>query len=387
MANGKHLTLQDREIISQMLKSGETQTKIAKALNKNKSTISSEIALHSKKFCTDPYPIDCKHFRNCKDKNKQFCSEKCKKFEQFKCKRRDISPKVCNGCEKIRSCRYQKISYDPNNAQKEYEKKLVESRVGINLTEDEVKKIGAIIAPLIKKGQSPYAIVKNHPELEINVRPMYTYIEMGVFREFNLLSIDLRRKVGRKIAKTKNVVLKKRKDNRYILGHTYDDYLAFKENHPDAVLIQMDTVYNDRTEGPFMQTFKIVNAGFMFAFYHEKLDSESMIEGIKKLSDIFGDFVNKKPVVILTDRGTEFSAREKMEINENGELIFNIFYCNPMASNEKGSLENNHEELRYIFPKKENLKDLGLTSQENLNLAISHINSYPKKKLQGKTPL
>ena len=58
-----------------------------------------------------------------------------------------------------------------------------------------------------------------------------------------------------------------------------------------------------------------------------------------------------------------------------------------MASNQKGSLENNHKEIRYICPKENDLKELGLDSQEKANLMVSHINSQPKEKLKGRTPL
>ena len=48
-----------------------------------------------------------------------------------------------------------------------------------------------------------------------------------------------------------------------------------------------------------------------------------------------------------------------------------------MRSDQKGSLENNHELLRYICPKHADLRALGLVSQDKLNLALSHINSSP----------
>ena len=58
-----------------------------------------------------------------------------------------------------------------------------------------------------------------------------------------------------------------------------------------------------------------------------------------------------------------------------------------MCSHQKGSLENKHEELRYILPKEKDFRELGLVSQEKLNLAASHVNSAPRKKLGGKSPL
>ena len=58
-----------------------------------------------------------------------------------------------------------------------------------------------------------------------------------------------------------------------------------------------------------------------------------------------------------------------------------------MASCQKGSIENNHKELRYFFPKEKDLEKLWLTSQDNLNIVLSHLNSVKKDKYKGKSPL
>ena len=72
---------------------------------------------------------------------------------------------------------------------------------------------------------------------------------------------------------------------------------------------------------------------------------------------------------------------------KSGNLRTRLFYCDPQASHQKGSLENNHIELRYICPKGTDLKELGLTDQSKLNLAVSHINSARKEHLHGKSPI
>ena len=64
-----------------------------------------------------------------------------------------------------------------------------------------------------------------------------------------------------------------------------------------------------------------------------------------------------------------------------------MFYCDPMQSGQKGSLENKHIELRYILPKGTDLRNLGLVDQDSLNLVISHVDSAPVEKLGGKSPL
>ena len=56
-----------------------------------------------------------------------------------------------------------------------------------------------------------------------------------------------------------------------------------------------------------------------------------------------------------------------------------------MASWQKGSLENIHLLLRQICPKECDLYSLGLVSQAKADRISSHINSYRKEKLNGKT--
>lgn len=87
--------------------------------------------------------------------------------------------------------------------------------------------------------------------------------------------MDLRRQVSRKIPKKKAQTYKKRTDRKYLKSRTYKDYREYLSENPDVFVTQMDTVYNDETNGPFIQTFKLVNDGILFAIYHEKKTAQS----------------------------------------------------------------------------------------------------------------
>lgn len=386
MSRKTHLTLIDRCVILTQIINNKSKSKIAELLNVDKSTICKEIKLHRKTsyFCS--LPRECANYKNCKFNRE--CFDECPDFIKFVCKRRDKSPGVCNGCSNYQYCRFTKLKYDPYYAQKCYKEILVSSREGINLTKEEAKEIASIIVPLIKNGQSPYQVLNDNPSIKITEKTLYNYIECNVFKEYGLTNLDLRRQVSRKLPKKLRIVYKKRKDMKFLINRKYSDYLAYIQNNTDVSVVQMDTVYNDITNGPFIQTFKFMKCSFMFAIYHEKKDQNSMIEGINILEEILGKELFKKYVqVILTDRGSEFSNAEGIELDKNKEQRTLVFYCDPMCSHQKGSLENNHEELRYILPKEKDLYSLGLTSQDALNLTISHVNSSSKKKLEGKSPI
>ena len=152
-------------------------------------------------------------------------------------------------------------------------------------------------------------------------------------------------------------------------------------------MVQGDTVYNDETNGPFIQTFKFQNYGFLFALYHDQKTAGAMKNGFDRMEEILGpDLFREEFGACLLDRGTEFTDADGIEKSKKDVYRTHVFYCDPMRSNQKGSLENNHIELRYILPKGYDLRALGLIDQGALNAALSQINSFPKEKLNGRTP-
>ena len=380
-----HLTVQERIIIEKGIENGSTKAAIALTIGKDKSTVGKEIKKHRELVHKSSYKINCANMKNCS--HNHVC-DNCADFKPFTCNRRDRSPGACNGCSKYTHCRYDKYRYKADFSHKKYREDLVDSRTGINMSYEECKAMADIIVPLIKAGHSPYHIVTNHPELNISEKTLYNYIENGIFREFGLLDIDLRIKTKRKITKKASNKYKKREDKKYLNGRTYDDFINYTAENKNLSVVEMDKVYNNGSTGPFMQTFKFLDYSFMFIVYQEEKTAKSMVEGVDFLEKILGeDLFSEEVAIIKTDRGSEFCDAEGFEKEENESRRTRIFYCDPMASGQKGSLENNHKEIRYICPKENDLKDLELNSQEKANLIVSHINSQSKEHLKGKSPL
>lgn len=382
-----HLTLEERRIILTGITNGSTKTAIARTIGKDNSTIGKEIKAHRTLTSKCNLALECENYRKCK--LGRHCTASCPGYVRFTCKRRDRSPGACNGCSNRSRCRFDKYDYNPEQAQSDYRLRLVDSRMGVNLTVSEAKAMAQTIAPLLKQGLSPYQIVQIHPELNICERTLYNYIENDVFHEIAGITVmDLRRQVSRKLPKRKATQYKKRNDRKYLVGRQYKDYTDYMQDNPDVFVTQMDTVYNDEQNGPFIQTFKFLNCPILFALLHMEKTAAAMLSGVNLLeqtlgSDLFQRFVH----VLLTDRGAEFSAASDMETSADGTRRTRVFYCDPMQSAQKGSLENNHILLRYILPKAVDLRGLGLLDQPALNLVLSHINSTPQQSLGGKSPL
>lgn len=371
-----HLTLEDRRKIQDGIENELTKVEIAKNIDKDPTTVSKEIKNRRKLKPRNPFnnPITCAKFEQC-----SICHGKCSEYEEIKCIRRDRKVGACNLCPNISKCRLDKYFYYAKQAHQDYLYTLSDAREGINLTTKEMFEIIDIIKPLLKKGQSVYQIIKNHPEIDLSVKSLYTYIESGVFQDYGIDNFSLRRQVSMR----KRKKLKKRKEPVNYDGRRYKDYIKFVEENPTIPTTQMDTVYNNQ-DGPYIQTFIFQNTNLMIGFLHTEKTSESMASSLDKLQEILKEDYYKLFSLLLTDRGTEFEKYKLFEVNvETGEIRSNIFYCDPQTPSQKPNVENNHNYVRNIIPNKKSIKHL---TQEDIDLMFSHINSAPRKSLNGKTP-
>ena len=67
---------------------------------------------------------------------------------------------------------------------RKYKECLSQSSAGINMTRHELHQEDMVITPLIFQGQSPYQIITNHPELDMSVRTLYSYLDKGILTFF-----------------------------------------------------------------------------------------------------------------------------------------------------------------------------------------------------------
>jgi len=270
--------------------------------------------------------------------------------------------------------------YSALTADQEYRRDLVDYREGIDLTTKERDALAAIIAPLLKKGQSVYQILSAHPEIKQCQKTIYTYVETGVFKDFGIDNFSLKEQVNRKQFNDK---YKKRKEPANYDGRRYSDYLRFCAENPGVPTVEMDTLHNS-PHGPYLQTLMFRNSTFMIGFLHNSKSNECMAGSIDTLQANLG---NKRFSILLplllADRGSEFEIHNLFELDKEGNTRLNIFYCDPMQASQKPHVENNHNYVRDIIP---NGYPLDSLTQSDINLMFSHINATPRRSLAGKSP-
>lgn len=395
MAKHSHLTLSERIEIEKALRDRASFSEIGASLGKDPSTVSKEVRNHfiikdSGSRCNPClYRSTCKHSRDicpaceykwAKDcaKCSVACYKVCKDFKEEFCPKHRKPPYVCNGCEKRNVCQLRRHLYDAKAAQKEYEATRSESRQGIAVSPEELRRVDDIVSPLIRQGQSIHHICTSNADvIMLDEKTIYNYVEAGLLSVGNL---DLPRKVRYRVRKKKKAV---RVDKQCHLGRTYEDYLEYMGSNPDTAVVQMDSV-EGRKGGKVLLTIFFANSELMLAFLRDHNTARSVTEIFNSLDTILGREVFQSLFpVILTDRGSEFTDPLSIECDmTTGELRTRIFFCDPQRSDQKGACEVTHEMIRRVLPKGTSFDHL---SQADVDLMMSHINSYTRKKLNNRS--
>lgn len=394
----KHLTLDDRISIQEGLDQGLSLGKIAKSLDKATSTISREVNAHRVKAgriservkvpCS--FRDTCKEEHLCKDvrcdgicRNCMVCMDVCRKYAPGKCPELEVSPHVCNACEKTARCRFDRWNYIATYAQDEYEKTLIEAREGINQEPEKIQEIDDLVSPLLKKGQPLSHIYATHAEeIGCSRSSMYNYIHQNVF---SARDIDLPRKVRYRPRKKHTDHTPTEEERAAVKSRDYQCFLQYMAEHPDAQVVEMDTVVGPIHSKKAVLTMLFRSCSLMIMLLLERKTQENVIAALNWLSDELGITLFQKTFpVILADRGTEFLFPEAMECDSNGELKTKVFYCDPQNSNQKSMLERNHEYIRMVVPKK--VATFDHLTQVDITLLANNINSVTREKLNGNTP-
>jgi IS30 family transposase len=392
-----YTTFEERLEIENGLRENLSFGEIANRLNKDRSTISREVRKYAfaekSGYANNAYNA-CTRRHNCKknhvctsDCRKQsvkycklcgYCNDICPDFEEQVCIVRLKPPYVCNTCEERNRCTLEKTIYSAVKAEQAAERNISESRRGVLSTEQELAALNELVTPLILQGHSVHQIHTNNIDrLMCSEKTLYNYIDNGFFDARN---IDLPRKVRYRPRRKKKEF---KVDKGCYIGRSYLDYQAFMLKHPDYHTVQMDSVIGT-IGGKVLLTVHFPDTSFMMAFLRMANTSQSVIDIFDKLYATLGRKLFEKLFpVLLTDRGSEFSNPAALEKSSDGIRRTHVFFCEPNAAYQKGSLEVNHELIRRILPKGTSFDNL---EQADIDRMMNHINSYRRQKLGNKTP-
>lgn len=352
----KHLTFEDRKLIASGISHGLKCNQIAQNIGCDSTSISKEIKRN--RIISKPSKLD---------KNSM-----CSKLDRF--------PFVCGCCDqKYKNCPFTQYTYNAQIADGYAEKRLSDTRKGINLTKEEHEELVQLIKNGLEEKKSLFTII-NELTFKISLPTVYRYIDKG---EIEVKKIDLPYAVTYKKRKSnlKKYDYSNTKINRE--NRTYLDYIAFKKAN-NSFTVQMDFLGSVRSDTKSILTLSIVDIHFCLIFLVENKNAEKVVNifneienkiGIEKFRDIFGS--------ILTDRDPCFADFENIENNFNGEFRTRVFYCDAYVSNQKGNVENLNKQLRKFFPKKQSLLNVDEEKVKTINKAINEANL---KSLDGFTP-
>lgn len=358
MKKWNHLNFEQRKIIVSSLAKKFKLNEIADLLDVDPSAISKEIR------------------RNRKLRKKGLVSDKvCVHTQRF--------PRCCNAClKRYNDCPFNQYIYDARHAQALADRRLVQSRVGLNMTEDEFLKLDEIIKNGVDNNESIYHIIHENTDISVSVPTVYRYINEGKLRTKRM---DLPYAVTYK--KRKSHKQYEYNENRLVDRNkrTYLDFLEFMHNHRNVFPVQMDFLGSIKNDTKSILVMTIPDLHYVMLFL---VDSPNQA----KITHIFDTLEQKltTPVFssifpcILTDRDTCFSHFNAIE--RSCELHIQrtqIFYCDSFNSSQKANVEQMNKQLRKFFPKG---KSIAHHTPETVRDICSVVNQSRIASLAGSTP-
>lgn len=389
-----HFTLDDRILIQAGLDQQTHLKDLSNQIKKHSSSVAKEILRHRTRRMpvryNDQARNNCTHRKTCRRKN--ICLDECQRrcsscpscnlycsdFVKDVCGTWRHFPYVCNGCPRKTGCRYEKYFYSATVADASSRDLLRASRIGIGLTQPQILALDLLLTPLIQKGQPiNHIYATNKGEIPCSKRTLYRYIDLGYLATRN---IDLRRKVSYKPRKARK---RTSPDPAYRKNRTYADFLVHAGYHPNLQIVEMDTVIG-RIGGKVLMTLLFRNIDLLLIFLLPNHTQSAVLKVFDELENILQtDFFQACFPIILTDNGSEFENPWLLESGIDGQQRCRVFYCDPMASWQKGRIEKSHEYIRYVLPKGSSFDGL---SQDDVDLLMNHINCTCRDVLDESCP-
>lgn len=288
-------------------------------------------------------------------------------------------PYVCNGC-RLRNYHCPKrwqAEYRAARAQALADEELSASRRGIDKTREQFEHIMGCVKEGLARGLSPEQIVVSYA-LDVSPATIYRWIEEGYAGTGN---IELRRKVSYKPRKKAAP-----RSTSHGAERSYAAFLGLGEEERSSAC-EMDTVIGRVHDSKCLLTLYLRPCKFQLMLLLGGKTAEEAAGALDALEEAVGmDGFGRLFDPILTDNGAEFSDHVLIErsAGDSAARRARVFYCDVRQSQQKGSCERNHVELRKVLPKGTSFD--GLT-RADCALLMSHVNSEPRPSLAGLSPI
>ena len=359
MKDWKHLTFEQRKVISNGISHNYKLKEIAESLGFDPTSISKEVKRNRETITIG------KDVSNCKKVNRW--------------------PYVCGYCQKKynNQCVFTKYKYDAQKAQNKADANLVNSRKGIDVDSETFDELDKIVKDGVDNKKSIYQIaIENKTTIDKSVTTLYRYINNGYL---TVKRTDL----------PYAVTYKKRKHNKKYdysqnnkidrTGHTYIDYLAYLHKNPGIYVWQLDFLGSIKTDNNNILSFILPNMQFILLDLIKNPNQEKVVKFFDDLEERIGTnaFIELIPV-ILTDRDPSFTDIDGICFSKiTGEERCKLFFCNAYVSNQKPNVENINKQLRLYFPKGKSIDTYNKQDIKNINQTLLN---RPLKSLDNFTP-
>lgn len=399
----RQLTFLDRQRIEEGLTKGLSFRAIARSIGRDATTVSREVRINRSlkagkvrkgkcrdrnwckrvdicQTCTRPgaYCVGC---------DRVDCIDVCKSYaRQTECDVLSRAPWVCNACRKNRyGCnRSNRWVYRAEVADAASSARRSESRQGMDMDQGQAEKVLACIKEGLGRGLSPYELSVAYADmLSCSQSSIYRWVQAGYG---GITNLELERKVG---FKPRNRTTRRRPTS-HSPKRNYENYLKLDEPLRDGAL-EMDGVEGCKNDVSGILTLYDKASHLQLALpLARKKDCSCVKAALLQVKSVCDPALFSKLFrIVLTDNGTEFEDEDGLgAILGEGvgkERALHLYYCDSRQSQQKGSCEKNHTELRQIIGKGSFVFDELVPA--DLTVLMSHANSNPRAILCGMSPI
>ena len=399
----RQLTLKERKEIEAGLARGDSFRQIARTIDRNPSTVSREVrenrhvrafkgskgACRERNWCKRTgVCAECLHDgAYCASCNAKDCRDYCSAYaKQITCDALVRAPWVCNGCRKNRyGCNRQtRFIYEASVAQKVCDARRSDSRKGIDMSPERAEVALSYIKECLSRGLSPYEISVLYADVVgVHRSTIYRWVEAGYG---GLSNLELERKVGFKPRKKTAI----RKATKHSPKRSHDTFLLLSDAAKQS-RSELDCVIGRSGDTQAILTLYNLPCHIQLALLLDACDCASVRRELSNLKSVMPKSMFERWMrTVLTDNGVEFADEDGIgeilgETIVDGKMSISLYYCDPRQSQQKGSCEKNHTEIRQILEK--GAFSFDELTRRDMAVLMSHVNSNPRASLGGKSPI